>query len=158
MIWFGRLSAISKLASREGGRGGVGQNPLHIITLPGPGREAGRWGSVPSPWSTPRLKLRCPLHPTAKLSREKKATCNLRLFPLHFSLVLTVGPVASSVWFSLDLNDEPNCTWMQGTVYSNLVVCNFITQIFNSASRYPLCRPQSREGERGNRGNSEYLC
>jgi hypothetical protein len=42
MIWFGRLSAISKLASREGGRGEVGQNPLYIITLPDSGREAGR--------------------------------------------------------------------------------------------------------------------
>jgi hypothetical protein len=31
----GRLSDISQLASRVGRRGGVGQNPLHIITLPG---------------------------------------------------------------------------------------------------------------------------
>ena len=49
MVWVTVCYGISQLASREGGRGGVGQNPLHIITLPGPGREAGRWGSVPSP-------------------------------------------------------------------------------------------------------------
>jgi hypothetical protein len=47
MIWFGRLSAISQLASRVGGGGGVGQNPLHIITLPGSGRVAGRGVAFP---------------------------------------------------------------------------------------------------------------
>ncbi len=39
MIWFGRLPAISQLASRVGWRGGIGHNPLRIITLPGSGRE-----------------------------------------------------------------------------------------------------------------------
>jgi hypothetical protein len=41
----------------------------------------------------------------------------------------------------------------QGTVYSNLAVCNFTTQIFNSASRYPLFRPQRRE-EKGETGET----
>jgi hypothetical protein len=44
MIWFSRLSAISQLASRVGGGG---QNPVHIITLPGSGRDAGRGVAFP---------------------------------------------------------------------------------------------------------------
>ncbi len=60
MIWFGRLSAISQLASWVGGRGRVGKNPLHIITLPG--REAVK-GVVfpPLDFSTTKVRNHCTL-------------------------------------------------------------------------------------------------
>ncbi len=40
MIWFGRLSAISQLASRGGGGRGSVANAPHITTLPGSGGES----------------------------------------------------------------------------------------------------------------------
>jgi hypothetical protein len=55
IVWFGCLSAISQLASREGEGGGVRQLclivsiALHSLSLPGPGGESREGGCVPSP-------------------------------------------------------------------------------------------------------------
>ena len=52
IVWFGCLSAISQLDSRDGEGGGVRQHclhSLHSLSLPGPGGESREGGCVPSP-------------------------------------------------------------------------------------------------------------
>jgi hypothetical protein len=50
IVWFGCLSAISQLASREGEWGNSLSIALHSLTLPGPGGESREGSCIPSPW------------------------------------------------------------------------------------------------------------
>ncbi len=59
IVWFGWLSAISQLSSREGEGGGVWQLSLHSVTepyIPGPGGES-REGVAFPPLGTTSMRV-----------------------------------------------------------------------------------------------------
>jgi hypothetical protein len=126
-------SIIMVISAQPGEGGGCTPSPFHSIYIPDP--------SCVAPYiSSP-----------AKQAREGYLYSPPCPSPVFSGLVSTVGPLARSVWsVPRMMKQTPRG---QGTVYSNLAVCNFTTHNFNSASRYPLFRPQRGEGERGNRGN-----